>query len=77
MPWNRPFESAATPGEASVTSELNDDDWLSSGIFAKASRSIAVCRLVSLRIRSSASTLTTVDSPPTCSALTLLTEPPS
>src|ERR1700724_942819 len=30
-PWNRPLESATTPGDTSVTSELTDDDWLSSG----------------------------------------------
>src|SRR5229473_744747 len=28
-PWNRPFESATTPGVASFTSELTEDDWLS------------------------------------------------
>ena len=30
-PWKRPLESAATPGEASVTRELREEDALSSG----------------------------------------------
>src|SRR5207244_10418265 len=30
-PWKRPLESAAIPGVASVTSELTEEDWLSSG----------------------------------------------
>jgi hypothetical protein len=30
-PWNSPFESAVIPGVESVTSELTDEDWLSSG----------------------------------------------
>ena len=30
-PWKRPFESAATPGDARVTSELRVDEALSSG----------------------------------------------
>jgi hypothetical protein len=51
MPWNRPLESAATPGEERVTSELSEEDWLSSGTLAKASRSMEVWRLVSLRMR--------------------------
>ena len=42
MPWKRPLESAETPGEARVTSELMDEEMLSSGILAKRSRSTSV-----------------------------------
>src|SRR3974390_2006099 len=42
IPWNFPFESAATPGVVSVTSELNDDDGVSSGTFLKRFRSTSV-----------------------------------
>ena len=42
MPWNMPFESAETPGEASVTSELTEEERLSSGIFENRSRSTSV-----------------------------------
>ena len=42
MPWNMPLESAETPGEASVTTELTDEDRLSSGILLKRSRSTSV-----------------------------------
>src|ERR1700730_14520334 len=31
IPWKRPLESAAIPGEAKVTRELNDDEALSRG----------------------------------------------
>src|ERR1700732_756612 len=36
-PWNRPLESAAIPGEESVTSELTEDDALSRGILSNSS----------------------------------------
>jgi hypothetical protein len=51
-PWKRPFESAAMPGEASVTRELSVDDSLSSGIFSNRSRSTSVCPTGSVSIRS-------------------------
>ena len=41
-PWNRPFESAAIPGEDNVTSELTDDDRLSRGILSNNPRSTSV-----------------------------------
>src|ERR1017187_10792277 len=41
MPWNRPLESAETPGEASVTRELTEDE-PASGILEKRSRSMSV-----------------------------------
>jgi hypothetical protein len=37
-PWNRPFESAATPGVESVTRELTDEEALSSGRRSKSLR---------------------------------------
>src|SRR6266700_121527 len=41
-PWKRPFESAATPGEASVTSELKEEDVLSRGNLSNSPRSTSV-----------------------------------
>src|ERR1035441_6924455 len=41
-PWKRPLESAATPGEASVTRELREEDALSKGSFWNRSRSMSV-----------------------------------
>ena len=61
-PWKRPLESAETPGEARVTSELMDEETLSSGILAKRSRSTSVCPTGSASTRSPlvVVTLTTV-----------------
>src|SRR3984885_14906408 len=64
-PWKRPLESAATPGEERVTSELSADDWLSSGSLSKEPRSMSVWKLESDSSRSVAVTLTTVDDSPT------------
>src|SRR5580698_1459410 len=41
-PWNKPLESAATPGVDSVTSELTDDEALSSGMRSNSLRSTSV-----------------------------------
>ncbi len=51
-PWKRPFESAATPGEDRVTSELSEEDWLSSGSLLNASRSRSVWNVESFSSRS-------------------------
>ena len=51
-PWNRPFESAATPGLVSVTSELREEDWLSSGTVMNMSRSTSVWKVGSFSMRS-------------------------
>src|SRR3984957_16869902 len=64
-PWKRPFESAATPGEVSVTRELRDDDGLSSGTFWKRSRSTSVWKGESLSTRSQPpSTVTVLEAEP-------------
>ena len=54
IPWNKPLESAATPGLASVTSELTEDDALSSGILSNRPRSTSVWNVESSSIRSAA-----------------------
>ncbi len=60
-PWNRPLESAETPGDASVTSELSDEDWLSSGSLSNNCRSTSVWVVGSVSTRSApASTVTDV-----------------
>src|SRR5580704_9027630 len=65
-PWKRPLESADTPGDASVTSELNEEDWLSSGTLLNKSRSTSVCPVGSFSTKSEpASTVTEVDVPVT------------
>ena len=65
-PWKRPFESAATPGDARVTSELRVDEALSSGILSNRPRSTSVCAVGSFSSRSEAtSTVTEVDAAPT------------
>jgi hypothetical protein len=46
-PWKSPLESAATPGELSVTSELTEDDSLSSGSLSIALRSRSVWKVES------------------------------
>ena len=72
MPWNRPFESAATPGDARVTSELRPEDWLSSGSFSNAARSMSEWKVGSLSVVGAAVTSTTVEVPLTASlALTV------
>src|SRR4029077_2907486 len=42
IPWKRPLESAAMPGEDRVTRELTEDDLLSNGILSNRSRSTSV-----------------------------------
>ena len=59
------MESAATPGVESVTSELTEEEELSSGSFSIMARSMSVCREVSFSTRSSPVTVTVVDAPPT------------
>jgi hypothetical protein len=55
------LESAETPGDASVTSELSVEDWLSSGILSKSCRSTSVCVVGSVSTKSAAaSTVTAV-----------------
>ena len=55
------------PGEASVTSELSDEDWLSSGRSLNSLRSISVCAVESFSIRSfPPSTVTVVVVPASC-----------
>src|SRR5580692_10161078 len=68
-PWKRPFESAATPGDESVTSELSDDDWLSRGSLLNELRSRSVWKVESFSNRSLAVTLTTVEVSPTVRVL--------
>jgi len=60
MPWNIPFESAVTPGDARVTSELTEEDALSSGSLSIKPRSIFVCMVESFSTRSSTPVTTTV-----------------
>ena len=55
------------PGEASVTSELSDEDWLSSGSLSNRPRSTSVCVVDTVSSRSpAASTFTVVDAVPSC-----------
>src|SRR5580658_2973149 len=64
-PWKRPFESAETPGEAKVTSELSDEDGLSRGTLSNKARSTSVCVVGSFSTKSPpfASTVTVVAVP--------------
>ena len=49
-----PLESEDTPGVVAVTSELSDDDWLSSGTLVNRSRSTSVWKVGSFSTRSPA-----------------------
>ena len=75
MPCTRPFESATAPGEASVTSELTDDDWLSRGNFSNSERSMSVCGVDSVSISSPPCSVTFTDSlaAATCNATATFT----
>src|SRR5208282_5009275 len=59
-PWKRPLESAAIPGVESVTSELRDDEELSSGSLSNRFRSISEWKVGSFSSRSSPASLCTV-----------------
>ena len=72
-PWNSPLESAATPGEERVTSELTEEEELSSGSFSIMFRSRSVCREESFSTRSPPVTVTVVEAPPTCRLMTGVT----
>src|ERR1700722_1136686 len=73
-PWKRPFESAATPGEVSVTRELRDEDWLSSGTLWKRPRSTSVWNVESSSTRSPPpSTVTVLEAAPTLRIVLKLT----
>ena len=63
------MESAETPGDESVTSELTEEDELSSGSFSIRLRSRSVWSEESFSTRSSAVTVTVVEAPPTRSAM--------
>lgn len=65
QPWNRPFESAATPGVMRVTSELRDEDWLSKGTLLNRFLSTSVWKVGSFSSKSVAvpSTVTLVGEP--------------
>ena len=57
-------------GRRRVTSELSEEDWLSSGNFWNSSRSTSVWKVGSFSTRSAAaSTVTVVVAPPTCKAI--------
>ena len=61
----QPLESAAIPGDDSVTSELTDDDRLSSGILSNKPRSTSVWKVEVFSSRS----------PPAASTVTVSLEP--
>ena len=70
-PWNSPLESAAMPGVASVTSELTDDDALSSGNLSNNPRSTSVCDtdVFSIRFSLVLCTSTVVNADPSVSPI--------
>src|SRR6185437_9964230 len=70
-PWNKPFESAATPGDASVTSELTDEDGLSKGSLSNNVRSMSVCAVESVSSRSAAASTVTVVAVPATQKVSL------
>ena len=49
------------PGDANVTSELSDEDWLSSGSLSNIARSTSVWAVESVSIRSPASCTVTLE----------------
>ena len=53
-----------------MTSELTEEDELSSGSFSIRLRSMSVCSEVSFSTRSSPVTVTVVEAPPTCNLMT-------
>src|SRR5882757_11032706 len=71
-PWKRPFESAATPGEERVTSELSEEEALSSGSLSMVERSMSVWKVESVSTRSEPlSTTSTVVELPSRLSLTV------